>query len=199
MFKPLFAHFLIALLLCAPSLHAAPNDDEANPLVIEHYEYFVLDAFRIASLRKQFAERGPLGPNGHSYSALTRAKIEARLTLDPSAAVCVMIDPRIRVEITTHLPRWQPSRTPEKGLTEQWPDIHRLLADHEDAHRRTMLAAADELLARLRAMPSMATCKIMEIEVERVRLRVLAKLAARNSLLDQATDFGRRRVPQPTD
>lgn len=161
--KPVFTHFLIALLLCAPSLHAAPNDDEANPLVIVHYEYFVLDAFRITSFRKQFTERGPLGPNGRAHSALTRAEIEVRLTFEPSTAGCVAFDPRVRVEITVHLPRWLPSRTPEQGLSEQWPEVRLLLAEHEDVHRRTMLAAADELLARLRAMPAMATCKIMEI------------------------------------
>lgn len=199
MLKPVFAHFLVALLLCAPSPQANAEDDVANPLVIEHYEYFVLDAFRIDSLREQFAERGPLGPNDRAHSALTRAEIEVRLTLDPSPTECVMTDPRVSVEITIHLPRWLPSRTPEQGLSEQWPEVQLLLAEHEDAHRRTMLAAADELLARLRAMPAMATCKIMEIEAERLRSRVLAKLAARNRLLDQATDFGRRRVPRPTD
>ncbi len=199
MLKPVFAHFLVALLLCAPSLQANVENDEANPLVIEHYEYFVLDAFRIATLREQFAERGPLGSNGSTHAALTRAQIEVRSTLEPSTAGCVMLDPRVKVEITIHLPRWLPSRTPEQGLSEQWPEIQLLLADHEDAHRRMMLAAGDELLARLRAMPAMASCKIMEIEAERLRSRVLAKLAARNRLLDQATDFGRRRVPQPTD
>ncbi len=159
----------------------------------------MVDAWRIDDLRRQLLRDGPVDDNGQVHSGLTSSVIEPRYVLDPIPPGCRMLALRVRVDITTYLPSWQPRRKPVAKVAKAWERASSALVEHEHGHRRHVLAAADELLVRLRELPDMADCRSLEIAAKRVLDRVLLKLNARTRLFDQATDFGRLPLQSSTN
>lgn len=167
-----------------------------NPEIVDQQEVYTVDAWRLKALRWQLLRGGPVGGDGATHSGLTSALIDARFTLDPSPVDCRLVAPQVRIEITTYLPEWKPQRKPVAKVVHAWEGARAALIEHEQGHRRHALAAADELLARLRELPAMTDCRRLDIAAQRVRQRVLTKLDARSRLYDQATDYGRHgRLP----
>lgn len=169
---------------------AAPQ--ASNPEIIERSEIYTVDAVRIGALHRQLLRRGAVGFDGRAHAGLTQATIEARFVLDPSSSGCALVKLKVVLKTTIHLPVWRPAGKPEAGVARYWDDVRQRLQRHEEGHKQRAVAAAHELLARLRALPSMPDCRALNSAAQRVRGRVLMKLQARDSLYDQATDFGRR-------
>lgn len=178
-------------MLGALSNPASAITAQPNPDIVEHRQAFTVDAWRPDALHRQLSHDGPVGRDGRTHAGLTTASIEVRFTLDPASGHCTLRMPRVSADIIVHLPRWQPRREPAPGTAEAWERVRTALTMHEDGHRQHAIAAAHELLARLRELPPMPDCEKLDRAAQRVRSRVLAKLQARDHLYDLATDFGR--------
>lgn len=172
---------------------ACPAQAVAEVRVSERTEYYLLDGATPVELRRQLAQRGPIGRGG-SVAAITRHALSVQYWRRQTGDVCEAYGIRVEMEITMRLPRWRPRLTPEPGLAEQWEALEHGLRIHELGHRDNGVEAAHTLGARLRELRTAPDCQSLKASFDAARREVRQALQAREDAFDRDTDHGRRRV-----
>ena len=167
----------------------------AEVRVIEEERRYVLDASTLEEMADQLARyRAQSSRDDAARShGLIEAGIETRYELDPGeAGDCGLRDLRVQVRLVRTLPEWKPA-SPAKPETIEFVDsMLRGLAEHEDGHRRHVLASASAIDAKLSALPKAPNCTQAQRAAERVVSRALIRLQIHEMNYDLATDKGRK-------
>lgn len=191
-----------ALALCAllaglsahlPACAQAAQDDD-RVVIEETRQYYDLDATDIDTLRRQLEARGPRTLAGQSTPGLTRHNLYMQYRLQPADGGCRIEGIGIETRIDIALPRWRPKHTPSDALRAQWPELERILAEHEQGHRDNGVWASHELLRRLDAIAPEPDCRRLASVAKNVRTQLLAELREREDRYDAATDHGRIQI-----
>jgi predicted secreted Zn-dependent protease len=92
--------------------------------------------------------------------------------------------PRVTVTITSTFPRWRPPPSASHELVRAFEDYLAIAEDHERRHAEHAIAAACDVLERLRALPAQATAAAMAEAAREVATAALALARARDLELD---------------
>lgn len=185
----------VVSLVLAACLLACPSRSAAEVTVSERVEHYLLDAATPDELRRQLAERGPMG-RGRTVAAITRHALSVQYWRRQVGDVCEAYGIRVEMDITMRLPRWRLRQAPPPALAEQWHRLEHGLRMHEQGHRDNGIDAARALDARLRGIGHAPDCGILKSAFDAARREVRQALQAREDAFDRETDHGRRWVRQ---
>jgi predicted secreted Zn-dependent protease len=92
--------------------------------------------------------------------------------------------PTVTVTITSTFPRWRPPPSASAELVRAFEDYLAIAEDHERRHAEHAIAAACDVLDRLRALPAQPTARALAEAAREVACEALAIARARDAALD---------------
>ena len=154
-------------------------------------EYFDVNGSTAQELRAELGRIGPVADNGVRGDAYTRWRINWQFDLTERGPHCIASNFTVDLTVTMILPRWTPPPGTSSELVALWDQYSTALRFHEDGHHRIAVAAAQEVLQRLRAAASDKGCKALENKLKSTADAVLDEYRARQADYDRETDSGR--------
>ncbi|HET7671787.1 MAG TPA: DUF922 domain-containing protein [Burkholderiales bacterium] len=88
---------------------------------------------------------------------------------------CRIGEVRLDVTATMKLPRWVDEDQGNAQLRAQWNDFSRRLRQHEDGHKNNGIAAARDLVRRLKGLGEFPSCELLDAEIRRQGERVISE------------------------
>jgi predicted secreted Zn-dependent protease len=170
---------------------AWPSPGFAEVVVSERTEHYLLDGATADDLRRQLAQRGPMGRE-RAVAAITRHALSVQYWRRQTGDVCEAYGIRVEMEITMRLPRWRPRQAPAPALADQWRRLEHGLRLHEQGHRDNGVEAAHRLDARLREIGAAPDCGRLKLAFDASRREARQALQMREDAFDRDTDHGRR-------
>jgi len=173
--------------------HTAAAEGGHGPLpplqLSEEVVRYEVEGGDIDDLREQLRRHLLAEESGGSHGR-TRSRIELRYGLDGNDGGCRLVDPGIRMTITTTLPEWLPETGVSPRLQVRWSRVMQALRKHEGVHRDHALAAARDLQASLGRLGAMPDCRALRRAVDRAVLRATMKCEFRDAMYDSRTRNG---------
>ena len=166
----------------------------AVPLQIAEQQHrYRVDASEWAALRRQVDAGRPRSRDGRPSHGLLVVDLTTRYRLQPVADGCRLEVPQVELALAMWLPEWQPAEPPSEALRSAWDSMLAGLAEHEQGHRDHAVQAAEELAARIAALPPLAKdCNSLRRSLLGLRMSAMSRLAMRDAAYDRRTEHGQR-------
>lgn len=184
------AGWLAILLLTVAAAAAPPPADDPGFAYTERREYYRVDGRKVDTLKRQLdaaLSRKGLGGEGVGR---TVQHLSSRYEFEPTPAGCRFKDLAVSLDVTIHLPRWEPKGGKPKGLAERWERMLDALTRHEEGHRDIAVDTARRLLADLRALPETLDCQGLAREAQKAFFQARLRHSIRDGAYERRTEHG---------
>lgn len=171
----------------------SPIAKASKPQVKTNFKYYSISGNTAAQLRQQMNRLGAKDTNeNRRYDGATYWDLrwEYRYTYDRD--FCRVSQAKVRVNINTVLPKWQPSLANNPALINRWNRYFKALKQHELGHHRHAVSAGQELLADLRNFRAYPNCHKLKEAIDFQGHTVITKYQQQDLQYDLLTDHGTR-------
>lgn len=184
------ARWLATTLLSVAAAAAPPPADEPGFAYTERREYYRVDARNVDTLKRQLdAALAGKGLGGAGVGR-TVQHLTSRYEFEPTPAGCRFKGLEVSLDVTIHLPRWEPGGGRPKALAERWDRMLAALTRHEEGHRDIAVDTARGLLARLQALPETLDCQGLAREAQKAFFQARLRHSIRDGAYERRTDHG---------
>lgn len=181
---------LAAALLSVAAAAAPPPADDPGFVYSERREYYRVDGRNADTLKRQLdAALAGKGLGGDGVGR-TVQHLSSRYEFEPTPAGCRLKGLAVGLDITIHLPRWEPKGGRPKALAARWEPMLAALTRHEEGHRDIAVDAARRLLADLRALPETLDCQGLAREAQKAFFRARLRHSIRDGAYERRTNHG---------
>lgn len=184
------AGWFATVMLTVAGMVATPPADDPGLAYVERREYYRVDGRNVDTLKRQLdaalARKG-LGGKGVGR---TVQHLSSRYEFEPTPRGCRLKDLAVSLDVTIHLPRWEPKGGKAKGLSERWERMLDALTRHEEGHRDIAVDTARRLLADLRALPQTLDCQALAREAQKAFFRARLRHSIRDGAYEKRTNHG---------
>ncbi|WP_043800056.1 DUF922 domain-containing protein [Arenimonas malthae] len=184
------AGWFATVLLTLAGAAAPPPADDPGFVYTERREYYRVDGRRVDTLKRQLdAALSRKGLEGEGVGR-TVQHLSSRYEFEPTPAGCRFKDLAVSLDVTIHLPRWEPKGGKPKGLAGRWERMLDALTRHEEGHRDIAVDTARRLLADLRALPETLDCQGLAREAQKAFFQARLRHSIRDGAYERRTNHG---------
>lgn len=184
------AGWFATMMLTVAGIAAPPPPDDPGFAYTERREYYRVDGRNVDTLKRQLdAALSRKGLSGEGVGR-TVQHLGSRYEFEPTPAGCRFKDLAVSLDVTIHLPRWEPKGGKPKGLSERWERMLDALTRHEEGHRDIAVDTAWRLLADLRALPEALDCQGLAREAQKAFFRARLRHSIRDGAYERRTNHG---------
>ncbi|MBN1147206.1 MAG: DUF922 domain-containing Zn-dependent protease [Anaerolineales bacterium] len=152
--------------------------------------YYRIEGDTAQELRSQMDQFGPLDEQGRRWSALTRWCIRWSYRYRRGVGRCAVGPLKVELEITYHMPQWEPPDSAPDELVERWRAYLAALQVHEEGHAEIAKQAAKAVQQSMQALPVYPTCQTMERDADALGGRILEEYLRLQDEYDRQTEYG---------
>jgi predicted secreted Zn-dependent protease len=165
---------------------------QSSPVPVSlKYSYYPIQGMSDTELRSQMTQRGPLDTlEGRRYDANTTWVVKWSYTYKFVGNRCAIDSVKTHVEVTYTLPQWKPAPGTSPSLVAEWNHYLGALHMHEDGHRDHGVAAAQDVMKKLKQMPPAASCRDMGLAANKAAQQIIRRYNQKDIEYDQLTRHG---------